>query len=114
MPTLAVIVVHGQPTRRSAYRYQFTPKHHGGDTNAAQWLPGLGLDEEFRVCNAADEHDLSDDAGRLYGVLTATEDVLHFIGTLNQQVAEFPVAREGEPWHGYLIYPPDELQHTRQ
>jgi hypothetical protein len=104
MPTLAEIVIHGQPTRRSGYRYQFTPKHHGGDPGAAQWLPALTLEEEFVVFDGADEHELSDEDGRLYGVLRDAEGRLRDLGTWQQQVAEFPRANEGVPWHGYPIW----------
>jgi hypothetical protein len=109
MPTLATVVVHGTLTGRSNYRYQFTPKHHGADGTAAQWLPNLSLDEEFAVFDEADEHEISDEEGRLYGVQRDTEGELRYLGTWNQQVAEYPVAREGEAWHGYPLYPLIEL-----
>lgn len=38
-PTLAEIVEHPVRTAARSYRYQFTPKHHGADRDAAQWLP---------------------------------------------------------------------------
>lgn len=108
MPTLATVVVHGEVTDNHEYRYQFTPKHHGADKKAAQWLPSLSLEEEFAVFNSADEHELSDDEGWLYGVERIEEDELRSLGTLNQQVAAFPFAREGEVWHGYPLWPLDE------
>jgi hypothetical protein len=37
------------------------------------------------------------------------DEGLGYLGTWNQQVAEFPVAREGEAWHGYPLYPLKEL-----
>lgn len=96
---------HPQPTRRSGYRYLFTTKHHGGgDRNAARWSPDLSEDEEFSVFDAADEHDISDELGWLYGVLREGEDGLRDLGTWNQQVAEFPLADEGHPWHGYPLW----------
>jgi hypothetical protein len=109
MPTLAEIIIHGQLTRRSGYRYQFTPKHHGGDVGAAQWLPILRLEEEFAVFDAADEHELSDDAGRLYGVLRSADGKLRDLGTWQQQMAEFPRPNQGVPWHGYPIWTPNAL-----
>ena len=109
MPTLTTVVVHGTLTARSNYQYQFTPKHHGADTNAAQWLPGLSLEEEFSVFDEADVHELSDEDGNLYGVLRDEKGSLRYIGTWNQQVAEFPVARASEVWHGYPLYPLVEL-----
>jgi hypothetical protein len=109
MPTLAEIVVHEQSTGRSSYRYQFTPKHHGADAGAAQWQPNLSLEEEFAVFDTADGSELSDEDGNLYGVQRETDEALRFLGTWNQQVAEFPLAREGEAWHGYPLYPLQEL-----
>jgi len=114
MPTLAAIVVHGQTTVTSGYQYQFTPKHHGADAEAAQWLPRLTLDEEFAVFNAADEHQLMDDSGSLYGLQREGHDGLRTIGTRSEQIAEFPHAREGEPWHGYPHYPLKELGHVER
>ncbi|HLN32165.1 MAG TPA: hypothetical protein VK395_30830 [Gemmataceae bacterium] len=105
MPTLTTAVVHGTRTARSNYQYQFTPKHHGADVNAAQWLLGLRMEEEFSVFDQADMHELSDQDGNLYGVLRGEEGNLLYIGTWHQQVAEFPVARAGEAWHGYPLYP---------
>lgn len=105
MPTLTAFVVHDQVTRRNQHRYQFTPKHHGADANAAQWLPSMTLEDEFAIFNGADEHGLFDQDGRLYGVEPDGHDGLRYIGTRNEQVAEFPVAREAEAWHGYPLYP---------
>jgi hypothetical protein len=108
MPTLTAVVEHYQVSGRSGYRYQFTPKHHGADKRAAQWLPTLSLEEEFAVFNAADKHELRDDEGRLYGVEKLGKDGLRDLGTLGQQVAEFPCARAGDAWHGYPLWPLDE------
>jgi hypothetical protein len=105
MPTLTTVVVHAEVTGRSQYRYQFTPKHHGADAGAAQWLPRLTLEEEFEVFNMADVAEVADDRGRLYGVWPDGADGLHYLGKWNEQVAEFPFAREGEAWHGYPQYP---------
>lgn len=109
MPTLATIILHDRVTGRSQYQYQFTPKHHGADAKAAQWLPSLSLEEEFAVFDAADQHELADDGGRFYGAVPDGADGLRTLGTWNQQVAEFPHAREGEAWHGYPLYPLIEL-----
>jgi hypothetical protein len=65
----------------------------------------LGLDEEFAIFDTADYHELSDDAGNLYGLEQEAPDRLRRIGAWEEQVAEFPVAREGEAWHGYPVYP---------
>jgi hypothetical protein len=105
MATLTTVVEHHTLTGRSSYRYQFTPKHHGADSDAAQWLPSMGLDEEFAVFNEADLHELSDEDGNLYGVQREDDGEVRYIGTWNQQIAEYPVGREGEAWHGYPLYP---------
>ncbi|OYV87281.1 MAG: hypothetical protein B7Z73_10345 [Planctomycetia bacterium 21-64-5] len=97
------LVDHPTVTVRSNFRYQFTPKHHGQDPDAAQWLPGLTLDEEFEVFNTADEHVLTDDRRWLYGI-RRSGDTLQDLGTWSQQVAAFPAARSGELWHGYPIW----------
>jgi hypothetical protein len=109
MPTLATDVLHGTRTGRNDYGYRFTTKHHGGDRTAAPWLPSLSLDEEFAIFNEADEHGLADEDGNLYGLRHDNEGDVLYLGTWNQQVAEFPHAREGEAWHGYPHYPLIEL-----
>jgi len=108
MPRLTDIVVHEQPTNRSAYRYQFTPKHHGLDSRAAQWLPELTLEEEFRVFNTADDCEIVDERGWMYGVLRV-DNRLQDLGTWHQQIAEFPQSRQGESWHGYPLWTVNEL-----
>ncbi len=104
MPTLATVVVHEALTERGRYQYQFTPKHHGADPGAAQWLPELTLDEEFTVFDTADLHEVADEDGRLYGVQQLPDGSLRDLGTWSEQVAEFPVASEGTPWHGYPLW----------
>lgn len=108
MPTLATIVEYDAVTDRSRFRYQFTPKHHGGDAEASQWDPSLRLDEEFEVFNLADWHYLSDERGWMYGIRRLGNE-LQDLGTWAQQVAEFPSARSGEAWHGYPIWAINEL-----
>jgi hypothetical protein len=108
MPTVIEVRIHSKRTERSEYQYQFTPKHHGGPgagRDAAQWLTSLSLDEEFAIFDAADKHELSDEDGNLYGVERDGPDSLRYVGVWKEQVAEFPVAREGEAWHGYPVYP---------
>jgi hypothetical protein len=96
---------HPVRTRTSLYRYLFTAKHHGaGDRNAARWSPELTEDEEFSVFDSADAHQLADDRGWLYGVLQGGEGGLRDLGTWNQQVAQFPLADEAHPWHGYPLW----------
>ncbi len=101
---------HPHPTQKSQYRYLFTAKHHGGGArDAAQWSSQVSEDEEFSVFDTADLHDLSDERHWLYGVLRNGEDGLRYLGTWDQQVAEFPLANEGQPWHGYPLWPLKEL-----
>jgi hypothetical protein len=105
MPTLPEIVDWDVVTARSQFRYQFTLKHHGADSSAAQWLPSMSQAEEFAIFDAADGLEISDDNGNLYGLQPDVDGDLRHIGTWNEQLAEFPAAREGEPWHGYPVYP---------
>lgn len=108
MPTLPNDQLHPTPTQRSGYQYLFTAKHHGADRNAAQWLPELSLEEEFAVFNRADQFEIADDDGWLFGVQPEGSG-LRELGTWSQQVAAFPYAREGRPWHGYPLLPLDNL-----
>jgi hypothetical protein len=97
--------IHPVPTQRNGYRYLFHVKHHGGDVRAARWLPSLSHDEEFAVFDGADQNEVSDERGFLYGVGARDEDGgLSFLGTWQQQIAEFPRARPDETWHGYPLY----------
>ena len=97
--------IHSSATRRSEYRYLFSSKHHGhGGSDAAQWLPTLSPDAEFSVFDTADFHGVSDEGGSLYGVLIENREVSS-LGTQDQQIAKFPSARPGEPWHGYPLWP---------
>ena len=105
MPTLATVVVHGAVTARNNYQYQFTPKHHGTDKKAAQWQPSLTLDEEFAVFNEADQHNLADAVGNLYGTERIGTDDLRILGTRGEQVAKFPVTAHNQAWHGYPAWP---------
>jgi hypothetical protein len=104
-------IVHPELTRRSQYSYMFTAKHHGGGSLHvdACWSPQVSRDEEFSVFDGADFHEITGADGSLYGVLRANEEGLRFLGTWNQQLAEFPFAREGVAWHGYPLYPLKDL-----
>src|SRR5882724_2866430 len=101
MPTMAAVVVSGTVTTRSKYQYQFTPKHHGADKKAAQWVSSLTLDEEFAVFNMADENDFADVNANLYGIERIGADDLRVLGTRGEQVARFPATAQNQPWHGY-------------
>jgi hypothetical protein len=98
--------IHPSPTRRSGYRYFFYDKHHGrGGPDAAQWLPALSHDEEFAVFDTADFHEILDAREWLYGIHRGPEGEVLMLGTWGQQLAEFPLARDGQPWHGYPLWP---------
>jgi hypothetical protein len=102
--------VHPTPTRRSGYRYLFSDRHHGGGGKGdSRWSLELSREEEFSVFDDADQYELSDDRGWLYGILRAGPDALRYLGTWGQQVAAFPFARPGIPWHGYPLWPLNEL-----
>ncbi len=96
---------HLQRTRKHQYRYLFTAKHHGGEKNAAQWHPELSPDDEFAVFDGADEMELSDEGGNLFGALSDGQESLRFLGTFREQIAKFPCAPAGSPWHGYPVWP---------
>ncbi len=96
---------HPRSTARSQYRYLFTAKHHGGGSKGdAMWHPSLSEDDEFGVFDRADDLELSDEAGNLYGALPDGEGSLRFLGTWQQQISKFPCAGEGAPWHGYPLW----------
>lgn len=102
----ATITIHKQLTRRSSYSYAFTPKHHGGGLpTVARWHPNVSRQDEFDVFDTADFHNLSDQRGWLYGFLVDQQNRFLAIGTLFQQIAEFPKSRLNQPWHGYPIWP---------
>jgi hypothetical protein len=82
----------------------FTAKHHGAIKSAAQWLPALSEDDEFASFDGADELQLSDEDGHLYGALSDGTESLRYLGIYQEQVAEFPYAAEGAPWHGYPVW----------
>ncbi len=87
-------------------RYYFSPKHHGRrGTDAATWLESITRPEEFSIIEEADLQNLADSDGNLYGVLRAVNGTLRYLGIWNEEMAEFPVQRAGEPWHGYPNYP---------
>ena len=96
---------HPQRSRSHQYRYLFTANHHGETGGAAQWSPELSEEDEFATFDGADERELSDDEGNLYGVLPDGEDSLRYLGIWQEQIAEFPSAAEDTPWHGYPLWP---------
>ncbi len=98
--------VHPQRTRRSGYEYFFYDKHHKpGYSEDAQWLRDMTEAEEFAVFDLADLHEISNEKGDLYGLRLDAEGTIMALGTRGEQVAEFPVAREGHAWHGYPAWP---------
>jgi hypothetical protein len=96
---------HPTPTRKNGYRYFFHPKHHGdGKVDDARWLPGLKRDDEFLVFDDADFHGIVAENGYLYGLLRGADNKLRDLGIWEEQIAEFPYADAGIPWHGYPIW----------
>jgi hypothetical protein len=104
--------LHPPRTIRSRYEYFFYEKHHkGGYSEDGQWLPGMSQQEEFAVFDLADQHDLSNTKGDLFGLhLSQAREVLE-LGMRGEQVAKFPVTEEGHPWHGYPAWPIMKLDH---
>ena len=104
--TMASDPVHPEVTRRNKYRYCFTSKHHGGGSSEdAEW--GISRDDEFAVFDSADFFEVCEADGWHYGVLSVDGD-LRDIGSWQQQVAEFPKASPGNPWHGYPLWAVNE------
>jgi hypothetical protein len=101
--------IHPQRTDRSGHQYCFYWKHHGRPTSdPACWCREVSQADEFEVFNLADRHDLSSQRGWLYGILRDSDDEVRTLGTLGQQVAEFPFARPSQDWHGYPLWPLSE------
>jgi hypothetical protein len=93
---------HPETTRRSRYRYCFTSKHHGGGSSEdAQW--NIPPEDEFFIFDTADFLEVCESDETYYGVLPAGGQLTD-VGTWAQQVAEFPKASPGSPWHGYPIW----------
>ncbi len=88
-------------------QYLFHPKHHHSkSTKWSQWRPDLPDEDEFQVFELADLHALERGPnGDMFGVLPAPGGDLRFIGTDEEQVAFFPEASVGLPWHGYPVIP---------
>lgn len=98
--------VHPVRTNRRGLSYKFTCKHHKkGESNDAQWLDGLSREDEFQVFNRADEKDISNDNGDLFGMHLDTYGTVLPLGSRKEKIAKFPFAREGETWHGYPLWP---------
>jgi hypothetical protein len=100
--------LHREVSERSRYQYFFYDKHHGrGGPKAARWSPGLSDEEEFEIFDQADLLEISDANGNLYGIGVGPEPnrEVRLLGTLRQQIAKFPRAHAGAPWHGYPLGP---------
>jgi hypothetical protein len=98
--------LHLVVTQRSGYQYFFYTKHHQpNNTTDAQWEPTVTQDEEFAVFDLADQHDLSEANGDLFGLHLGPGPSILLLGTRGEQVAEFPVTVAGQAWHGYPLFP---------
>ncbi len=98
--------LHPDPTRRRHFRYFFYDKHHGrGGPEAAQWVLDLSEIEEFGIFDQAEDLDLSDDRGNLYGIRFGPERQVRVLGTHRQQIAKF--TDSGPHWHGFPLGPLD-------
>jgi hypothetical protein len=64
------------------------------------------------VFEGADNREIMDEAGNLYGALPEGQS-LRFLGTRWQQVAKFPLVAVGQPWHGYPVWPVGEDERNR-
>ncbi len=96
--------VHPNTTQRSRYRYFFYDKHHGwAGPEVARWALDLSEEDEFLIFDRADELNLSDAKGNLYGVRLDPQRQVIALGTLRQQVAKF--TDSGPHWHGFPLGP---------
>jgi hypothetical protein len=96
--------VHPSPTTRRRLCYFFHPKHHNpANKTEAQWLPvaRLSHQQEFDIFDRADDSQIEDHDGNLYGVRPNME----VLGTYGQRVARFWKEESSHPWHGHPICP---------
>ena len=61
-----------------------------GAPTDSQWIEDLSEAEEFSIFDLADQHDLSDPRGNLYGIRRGTDShTVIDLGTEGEQVAKF-------------------------
>jgi hypothetical protein len=65
----------------------------------------LSEEEEFGIFEQADELELSDDRGHLYGIRLGPDRQVLPLGTHRQQIAKFHDS--GPHWHGFPLGPLD-------
>lgn len=115
MPFVKINTTHRVLTARRSLAYVFTPKHHGASPTSSCWLMDLTFDEEFAIFDRsdgiivqspdADNRQVADSNGNLYGYQSLPNGSLREIGSWHQQLAEFPDQPKGVFWHGYPIWP---------
>jgi hypothetical protein len=54
VPSIQDITPHDTVTARRGLNYEFTPKHHGADSEASCWQTEIELEEEFAIFDRAD------------------------------------------------------------
>ncbi len=98
---------HPQTTGRRHFRYCFHRKHHGaGSRDAARWADDVSRDEEFAIFDEADEHEIADKGGNLYGMRPRSADgMILDLGTRREQVAKFWNPHKNQPAHGFPLWP---------
>jgi hypothetical protein len=98
--------LHEASTTRSGHRYIFYKKHHDyAVRTVSQWAQDLTREAEFVIFNLADERNLASSSGDLYGLRLGDDRAVMILGTMGQQIAEFPFTNSGTPWHGYPLGP---------
>jgi hypothetical protein len=101
--------IHSERTALSGHTYCFTPKHHGaGSKSDSRWLPDLSRDQEFEVFDMADNNQLADSDGNLYGLRirqVGEERELVKLGTSHEQIARFWAEEQQRHWHGHPLWP---------
>jgi hypothetical protein len=102
---------HTRPTEKNRNRYWFTAKHHAlrDVSEHSQWSRDLSEDDEFSVFELADNNELADDSGDLYGVLLSGMHTLRTLGRIGEQIGFFWEPSPGSScWHGFPVYPLNE------
>lgn len=93
-------------TQNRQRTYLFYSKHHKAGSNSEwrQWAKKLTDPEEFRVFDIGDFHQLDvTPGGGMYAVFPDANNNLRVIGEDGEQLAYFPQAADGSPWHGYPV-----------
>src|SRR5262249_17510142 len=70
----------------------------------------LSESDEFGIFDLADEHELADEKGHLYGLWVrhlpdGAPHEIQILGSRGEQIAKFWHSRVNQPWHGFPLWP---------